>query len=386
MPTLDPLALSIALMRCPSVTPIDAGALDVLVNALEPLGFNCQSLPFSEENTASVHNLYARFGTKGRNLCFAGHTDVVPVGDISAWRIDPFQPEVIDGILYGRGAVDMKAAICCFGAATSEFLSEQPDFAESISFLITGDEEGPAINGTKKMLELLTHQGEKLDACIVGEPTNPAKLGEMIKIGRRGTISFELVVHGTQGHVAYPQLADNPVTHLVSILHTLKTHILDEGTPFFQASNLEITTVDVGNPTGNVIPAHAKACFNIRFNDLHTTEKLFVWVDAICKQNGARYDLRIISGKAEAFLTPKGKLTDVACAAIEEITGNAPEISTTGGTSDARFIKNYCPVIEFGLINQTAHKVDECIAVDDIFTLTKIYKRMIEKYFLTANI
>lgn len=386
MPTLDPLALSIALMRCPSVTPIDAGALDVLVNALEPLGFNCQSLPFSEENTASVHNLYARFGTKGRNLCFAGHTDVVPVGDISAWRIDPFQPEVIDGILYGRGAVDMKAAICCFGAATSEFLSEQPNFAESISFLITGDEEGPAINGTKKMLELLTHQGEKLDACIVGEPTNPAKLGEMIKIGRRGTISFELVVHGTQGHVAYPQLADNPVTHLVSILHTLKTHILDEGTPFFQASNLEITTVDVGNPTGNVIPAHAKACFNIRFNDLHTTEKLFVWVDAICKQNGARYDLRIISGKAEAFLTPKGKLTDVACAAIEEITGNAPEISTTGGTSDARFIKNYCPVIEFGLINQTAHKVDECIAVDDIFTLTKIYKRMIEKYFLTANI
>ncbi len=381
MPHLDPLALSIALMRCPSVTPVDAGALNVLIEALEPLGFRCEVVSFSQEGTEPVNNLYARWGNKGANLCFAGHTDVVPVGDRAAWRIDPFQPEVIDNVLYGRGAVDMKAAICCFAAAVSEFIEEHPGVDASLSFLITGDEEGPAINGTEKMLRHLIDKGEKLDACIVGEPTNPSMLGEMVKIGRRGTISFELVVHGTQGHVAYPQLADNPVTSLIAILHSLKNTVLDEGSAFFQPSNLEITTIDVGNPAGNVIPAMATAYFNIRFNDKHSAQSLYDWVEKLCQESGARYALRTVGGVAESFLTPKGHLSDVVCASIREVTGIMPEISTTGGTSDARFIKNYCPVVEFGLINQTAHKVDECIGVDDIFTLTKLYKRMIENYF-----
>jgi len=266
---MNSLELTQALIRCPSITPEDAGAIDLLTHHLTPLGFTCLTETFTESGTASVKNLYARLGNQGKNLCFAGHTDVVPVGDASAWRIDPFKPEVIDGVLYGRGVVDMKAAICCFIVAVAEYLKEHT-LTHSISLLITGDEEGPAINGTKKMLALLAERGEKLDACIVGEPTNPLKLGEMVKIGRRGSISFNLTVQGVQGHVAYPLLADNPITILIAILHALKAHRLDSGTEFFQPSNLEITTIDVGNPTGNVIPAKANATFNIRFNDLHT--------------------------------------------------------------------------------------------------------------------
>lgn len=379
---LNPLSLSVSLMRCPSVTPVDAGATQVLIDALAPLGFICRTLDFAEEGTEPVTNLYARFGTQGPNLCFAGHTDVVPVGDRAAWRIDPFDPQVIDGVLYGRGAVDMKVAICCFAAAAAEFIAEHKDFGGSLSFLITGDEEGPAVNGTQKVLNKLAAEGEKLDACIVGEPTNPLKLGEMVKIGRRGSVSFALTLHGTQGHVAYPHLADNPVTHLVRLLDRLKSHVLDEGTEFFPPSNLEITNIEVGNQAGNVIPAKATAYFNIRFNDVYSSKSLFSWVDSVCSEAKVRYELKTVSGIAESFLTPKGSLSDIVSAAVTEVTGLVPELSTTGGTSDARFIKDYCPVVEFGLINQTAHKVDECIAVDDIFALTKIYKRVIDKYFL----
>lgn len=381
MATINPLEFSIALISRPSITPVDAGAINLLVDTLTPLGFTCDTQTFSEDGTPPVKNLYARLGKEGKNLCFAGHTDVVPVGDEAAWRINPFKPEVIDGILYGRGVVDMKGAICCFIAAISEYLHERKTpFQESISLLITGDEEGPAINGTKKMLELIKKRGETLDGCIVGEPTNPTKLGEMIKIGRRGSISFSLTVHGTQGHVAYPQLADNPITTLVNILHALKAKPLDSGTEFFQASNLEITTVDVGNPTGNVIPAHASAAFNIRFNDLHTPESLKAHVTAICETFSSHYDLKF-SGIAESFITKGGDLSHIVAQAVTQVTGLTPELSTTGGTSDARFIKNYCPVVEVGLINQTAHKVDECVAAEDIFTLTKIYKAVLESYF-----
>ena len=378
--TINPLDLSIALIRCPSVTPVDAGAIDLLVETLGPLGFTCDTEVFHADNTPPVRNLYARLGSHGKNLCFAGHTDVVPVGDEKAWRIDPFKPEVINGILYGRGVVDMKAAICCFIAAVSEYLAERKEpLTSSISLLITGDEEGPSINGTTKMLQLLEKRGEKIDGCIVGEPTNPEKLGEMIKIGRRGSLSFQLTVHGVQGHVAYPHLADNPITTLVAILHGFKEKPLDSGTPFFQPSNLEATTIDVGNPTGNVIPARATAAVNIRFNDLHSQDSLKAWVKAICDKHSKHYDLTFGSS-SDAFLTKEGELSGLVASSVKEITGITPDLSTTGGTSDARFIKDYCPVVEFGLINQTAHKVDECVAAGDLFTLTKIYKKVIEGY------
>ena len=384
---LDPIELSRELIRCPSVTPADGGALGILVDTLTDIGFVCHRLPFSAENTPDVDNLYARFGTGSPNFCFAGHTDVVPVGDEGGWAIPPFEARIEDGRLYGRGASDMKTAVAAFVAATQRFLAERGDgFKGSISLLITGDEEGPAINGTKKVLEWLTEQGEKLDACIVGEPTNPEQLGDMIKIGRRGSLVVDLSVRGVQGHSAYPHLADNPVSKLTKMLYALDNTPLDDGNDHFQASTLAITTVDVGNPATNVTPAKAFARFNVRFNDEHTGESIITWVRKTCDAaNSGRsedYDIDVhITG--ESFLTPPGPLSDILSHAVEKATGRKPELSTTGGTSDARFIKDYCPVAEFGMSGQTMHKTDENVPIADIKALTDIYQTVLEEYFKT---
>ncbi len=380
---LDPVALAQALIRCPSVTPADGGALDVLESALEALGFACQRLVFSEPGTADVDNLYARLGAGQPNLCFAGHTDVVPVGDAAAWDVDPFAAEIVDGKLFGRGAADMKGAIGAFAAAVSHYLARHGHPDGSISLLITGDEEGPSINGTKKVLEWLAERGETLDACIVGEPTNPATLGEMVKIGRRGSLNGHLTVRGVQGHTAYPQLADNPIHRLVAMLNQLTETALDEGSEHFQPSTLQVTTVDVGNPATNVIPAIARASFNIRYNDLHDSKSLEHRLRGIFDRVGRDYELAIaVSG--ESFLTPPGKTSAVLSEAIEAVLGRVPEMSTTGGTSDARFIKDFCPTAEFGLVGTTMHKVNEHVAVTDIENLARVYLAMMERYFRTA--
>jgi succinyl-diaminopimelate desuccinylase len=376
----DPVELTQALVRCPSVTPADAGALDVLVRALEPLGFVCHRLRFEAEGTPPIDNLYARLGTSGPNLCFAGHTDVVPPGDASAWAADPFGGMIADGKLYGRGTSDMKAAIAAFVAAAGRRIAATGAPAGSISLLITGDEEGPAINGTRKVLDWLAEKGEVLDACIVGEPTNPNYLGEMIKVGRRGSITGYLTVHGTQGHVAYPHLADNPLPRLVRMLNALTAEPLDRGNAHFQPSTLAITTIDVGNPADNVIPAKGSASFNIRFNDEHTSDTLKDWIRQTCDGVGGPYDLSFrVSG--ESFLTPPGHLSDLVAGAIQRVTGHRPELSTTGGTSDARFIKNHCPVVEFGIVGQTMHKVDEHVGVADLKKLTEVYEAIIDGFF-----
>jgi len=379
--TIDALELARALIRCPSVTPEDAGALGVLEAALKPLGFSCHRLRFSEAGTPDVENLYARAGTGGRNFCFAGHTDVVPVGNEKAWTVNPFGAAVVDGVLYGRGASDMKGAVAAFAAAASRFLARRDDgFDGSISLLITGDEEGPSINGTRKVLGWLKERGERLDACVVGEPTNPTRLGEMIKIGRRGSLSGWITVSGTQGHTAYPHLADNPLPRLVRMLDSLATMILDDGTAHFQPSNLQLTTIDVGNSATNVIPGEARAAFNIRFNDLHTGESLIRRVRERLDQAGGRYELRTqITG--EAFLTPPGAFSELLAGAVERVTGRRPELSTTGGTSDARFIKDYCPVAEFGLVGQTMHKTDERVALADLAALADIYEAVLDGFF-----
>lgn len=379
--SIDPIELSRDLIRCPSVTPADGGALGVLEKTLSGLGFTCHRLPFSAEGTPDVDNLYARYGTGAPNFCFAGHTDVVPVGDEGGWAIPPFEARIEDGRLYGRGASDMKTAVAAFAVAAQRFLAERGDsFTGSISFLITGDEEGPAINGTKKVLEWLTEQGEKLDACIVGEPTNPNELGDMIKIGRRGSLVVDLSVRGVQGHSAYPHLADNPVTKLVKMLHALDNTPLDNGNDHFQATTLAITTIDVGNPATNVTPAHAFARFNVRFNDEHTSESIIKWVKKHCDAVSTDYDIKVhITG--ESFLTPPGPLSDILSQAVEKLTGRTPELSTTGGTSDARFIKDYCPVAEFGMSGQTMHKTDENVPLADIKALTDIYQTVLEEYF-----
>ncbi len=378
---IDPLDLSRALIRCPSITPVDAGALDVLGGALEGLGFACNRLTFSADGTDDVDNLYARLGEGGPNFCFAGHTDVVPVGDAGAWTVDPFGAEVVGERLFGRGAADMKCAVAAFVAAVARYLADRKAGRKgSISLLITGDEEGAAINGTVKVLDWLTERGETLDACLVGEPTNPAILGEMIKIGRRGSLGGQLTVNGIQGHVAYPHLADNPVRRLVRMLAAIDGTPLDDGTEHFPPSTVALTSIDVGNPVSNVIPARADAAFNIRFNDRHTGDSLAAWLDEQCREAGGDFDLRTtVSG--EAFLTPPGPLSDVIAAAIWRVTGRTPELSTTGGTSDARFIKDHCPVAEFGMINETAHKVDENVAVSDILALTDIYQAVLDGFF-----
>ncbi len=378
---IDPIELSRALIRRPSVTPKDAGALDVLQEALEGIGLTCTRLPFSQEGTPDVDNLYARVGSTAPNFCFAGHTDVVPAGDRAAWTADPFGAEIRDHRLYGRGAVDMKCAVACFAAATAGFLAERgADFGGSISFLITGDEEGPALNGTAKVLDWMEKAGEAIDFCLVGEPTNPKNVGDMIKIGRRGSLVGRLSVEGTQGHSAYPELADNPIPRLMKMLGAIIDTPLDDGTPHFPASTVAVTTIDVGNTATNVIPAKAKAVFNIRFNDLHGGESLEAMLRERFEAIGGRFTLDVtVSG--EAFLTPPGPLSEVISNAVQAATGKTPELSTTGGTSDARFIKDFCPVAEFGLINKTAHKVDENAKVGDIEILAAIYRDVLDRTF-----
>jgi len=377
---IDPVELAAALIKRPSVTPKDEGAIGVLAKVLAPLGFACHTVEFTEEGTAPILNLYARKGTGGRNFCFAGHTDVVPPGDLKSWSVDPFGGEVLNGALYGRGANDMKTAIACFAAAAEQFLAARPNFDGSISFLITGDEEAAAINGTRKLLEWVAAKGETLDACVVGEPTSAKELGDMVKIGRRGSMNGFLTVTGIQGHTANPHLADNAAHRLLKMLSALLAAPIDHGNERFPPTDLQISTIDIGNPTTNVIPGIAKATFNIRFNDQWTSAKLTEWLKQKLDADGGRYKLDIqVSG--ESFLTPPGEVSTILQRAIGEVTGRKPDLSTTGGTSDARFICRYCPVAEFGLVGLTMHKVDERAPVADIAALTKIYRSVLEHYF-----
>jgi succinyl-diaminopimelate desuccinylase len=383
MAEIDPVLLAQELIRCPSVTPEDAGAIGIVADAAERLGFSCHPLRFETSGTAPIENLYARIGTTGPNFCFAGHTDVVPVGDANAWRSDPFAAEIRDDVLYGRGAVDMKSGIAAFLAAAGHLLANgQP--RGSLSLLITGDEEGPNINGTKRVLEWLRGRGERLDHCLVGEPTSAARAGDTIKIGRRGSMRVEISVRGVQGHTAYPQRAINPIPILASLVSRLAEEPLDSGTPHFEPSTLVFTTFDVGNPAGNVSPAQAFAACNIRFNDRHTPETLLRRIEtmahALGHQTGSEISLRSSVGGV-AFVTQPGPFTELLSRAIETVTGAAPEFSTTGGTSDARFIKDFCPVAEVGLPGATMHKVDECVPVAEILKLTDIYTAVLEHYF-----
>ena len=383
--TIDPLNLSQALIKCPSVTPDSGEALDVLQDILSEMGFRCEQVNFSAADTPDVNNLYAKFGHSSPNFCFAGHTDVVPVGDLEAWTVDPFGAEIKKGMLCGRGASDMKTAIACFVAAVSRFIDTRDNnFKGSISLLITGDEEGPAINGTKKLLEWITEKGDVLDACLVGEPTNPNELGDMIKIGRRGSLNGYLTVSGTQGHTAYPHLADNPIHLIVKMLETITSKELDQGNDHFQASTIQVSTIDVDNPATNVIPAKARATFNVRFNDLHKATDIERWLregfDTVTNQTDSSYDL-ITKVSGEAFLSPPGQLSAVLSGAVTEVTGRTPVLSTSGGTSDARFIKDYCPVAEFGMVGATMHKIDESVKLVDLEALTAIYTTTLKNYF-----
>jgi succinyl-diaminopimelate desuccinylase len=370
------------LIRRPSITPRDEGALAIVAEALESLGFTCHRLVFGGGNGSDeIHNLYARRGTGRPNLCFAGHTDVVPAGLREAWSFDPFGAALRDGALCGRGAVDMKGAIAAFVAATERFLDERgAAFEGSISLLITGDEEGAAVNGTRKVLEWLAQRGETLDTCLVGEPTSARVLGDMIKIGRRGSLTGHLTAHGVQGHTAYPHLADNAAHRLVAMLHALTTAELDHGTAHFQPSTLQVSTIDIGNPTSNVIPASARATFNIRFNDSWTSEALKHWIAERIGAVGGRYTLDI-SVSGESFLVPPGAIGDRLAEAIRRVTGRTPEFSTTGGTSDARFIQAYCPVAEFGLVGLTMHQADERVELADLAALTEIYHVFLGLFF-----
>jgi succinyl-diaminopimelate desuccinylase len=375
----DPLALTQALVRCPSVTPEDAGALGIMEGALNRLGFACHRLVFSSADTPDIDNLYAKLGEGHPHLGFAGHTDVVPVGDPESWSVDPFAAEVRDGVLIGRGAADMKGALACFVVALARFL-EGRTFKGAISLLVTGDEEGPSINGTRKLLEWMGERGESLDACLVGEPTNPERLGEMIKIGRRGSLNVRLTVSGQQGHVGYPDLADNPIPRLMAMLTRIIETPLDEGTNHFQPSHVEVTSIDVGNEARGVIPAEARALFNIRYNNLHDARALEAWVRGRCDAVGGDYALEVRS-TGEAFLTEPGAFSALIAGAVERATGIAPELATVGGTSDSRFIKDYCPVLDFGLVGRTMHKVDEQVPVEDLHRLSDIYAAILEDYF-----
>jgi succinyl-diaminopimelate desuccinylase len=381
-PVIDPVALTRDLIRRPSVTPADEGAMAVLERALTALGFQCRRMKFED-----IENLYARRGTAGPNLCFAGHTDVVPTGAAEAWSAGPFEAEVRNGVLYGRGAVDMKGGVAAWVAAVSRVLSEG-EVPGSLSFLITGDEEGPALHGTKRVVEALMAEGEVIDACVVGEPSSQQVLGDTIKIGRRGSLNSWITVHGKQGHVAYPDRAANPAPVMARLLARLADHRLDDGYEAFQPSNLEITTIDVDNPATNVIPAEARARLNIRFNPTHTGDDLIAWLNAVAGEAQAASGLRIelehlCSGNA--FLTEVGPFVTGVQDAVEAATGRRPEASTTGGTSDARFIRAMAPVLELGLVGQTMHQIDERAPVAEIEALSEVYRRVIETFFARAS-
>ena len=384
MAKINELQLSKELIRFPSVTPKDAGAIKFLSKKLKKLGFTCKILEFKDKKSKPIKNLYARLGKKGPNLCYAGHTDVVPPGNINDWSINPFKPTVKNNHLIGRGANDMKSSIACFVSAVSKFLKDRSKFNGSISFLITGDEEGYAINGTKKVVDYLKMKREKIDFCIVGEPTNPKKLGEMIKIGRRGSLSGKIEIFGTQGHIAYPHLSNNPINALVNICKKLKEKKLDKGNKNFQPSNLEFTSINVDNKAHNVIPARARAQFNIRYNNIHNSKSLKKKINSLVKNISKKYKCSYkinYTVNGESFLTKPEKTIFMAKKIIKKITGINPKFSTTGGTSDARFIRKISPCLEFGLVNKTMHKIDECVSLKDLKNLTKIYQTILEDYF-----
>jgi len=385
MMTADPVAIARDLLRCPSVTPAEGGAIAYLHDVLSKAGFAVHRMTFAEPGTAPIENLYARIGSAQPNLVFAGHTDVVPPGDTKAWRHPPFAGEIDGGMLYGRGAVDMKGGIACFVAAALDYLAANGGAPKkgSISLLITGDEESIAVNGTVKLLQWAAERGEKFDHCILGEPSNLDAFGDTIKAGRRGSLNGTIIVHGRQGHVAYPDRFDNPIRGLVTLIAALQAP-LDQGSEQFDPSNLEFTTVDVGNPTVNLVPGEARARFNIRFNDRHSQASLKALIERRARDAAGgriRYSVEWQPSNADVFVTKPGPFTDLAAAAIAEMTGIKPKLSTTGGTSDARFIKDYCPVLEFGLVGQTMHQVDELVPVADLLALTAVYRRIIEKYF-----
>lgn len=383
----DVIELTRTLVRCESVTPREAGALQLLEQTLAPLGFACERMDFTQAGTDDVANLYARIGSGGKHFCFAGHSDVVPVGDLSSWTIGPFAAELSGGYLFGRGAADMKGAIAAFTDAAARFLARRGrDCGGSISLLITGDEEGPAINGTVKMLQRLAERGETIDACIVGEPTSSKRFGDMMKIGRRGSMTVDLVVRGVQGHVAYPERLDNAVHRLSAIIEALVREPIDKGSTHFQPTSLQFTTVDVGNPATNIAPGTAKARFNTRFNDLWTSKTLLAHLkerieranEALGGTGTVEYGVQV---SGESFYTPPGPLSDLVAGAVRDIAGVETELSTTGGTSDARFIRNYCPVLEFGLVGESMHKVDEKSAVADLKMLARVYETVLDRYF-----
>jgi succinyl-diaminopimelate desuccinylase len=384
MPNINELKLAKDLIKFPSITPKDAGAINFLSKQLRSLGFSCKILEFKDKKSKPIKNLYARLGKKAPNICYAGHTDVVPPGNLKDWTIDPFKPSIRKNHLIGRGANDMKSSIACFVSAVNKFLQKKSKFNGSISFLITGDEEGLAINGTKKVVDYLKRKKEKIDFCIVGEPTNPNKLGEMIKIGRRGSLTGKIVISGTQGHVAYPHLSNNPINTLISICKKLKDKKLDNGNKNFQPSNLEFTSINVDNKAHNVIPARATARFNVRYNNFHTAntlkKKISSMLSNICRANKCKYKVEFIAN-GDSFLTKPEKTIFMAKKIIKKITKITPKFSTTGGTSDARFIKKIAPCLEFGLVNKTMHKVDECVSLSDLKKLTKIYQNILEDYF-----
>jgi succinyl-diaminopimelate desuccinylase len=378
-----PVSLTRDLIRRPSVTPADAGALDVVERALKGVGFETHRLVFTETGTPDVDNLFATIGVGAPHLVFAGHTDVVPTGDVSRWRCDPFAGEIIENRIFGRGASDMKGAIGAFMAATIAYIGKHGAPKGTLSFLITGDEEGPSINGTVKMLDWARAKGVKFDHAIVGEPTNVSTLGDTIKIGRRGSLNGKIRVIGKQGHVAYPHRAENPVPVVARIVAALSSYVFDRGTSHFDPTNLEVSSIDVGNPAVNVIPGDARAQFNVRFNDAWTLETLRERITAIVKEaaGAARVELEFLPSNAVSFLTEPGAFTALVSDAVKDVTGLTPELSTSGGTSDARFITRDCPVLEFGLTNETIHAVDENARVADVEALAAVYERILEAYF-----
>ncbi len=378
--TVDPIALTADLIRCPTVTPAEGGALQLLDALLSDAGFETWRV-----DRAGTPNLYARWGARGANKSFGfnGHTDVVPVGDEAAWTVEPFGAEIREGIMYGRGATDMKSGVAAFAAAAIDFVTQTPPDG-AVILAITGDEEGPSTDGTLALLDWMQTQGEAMTACLVGEPTCPETMGEMIKVGRRGSLTSHFTVTGKQGHAAYPHRAVNPLPAMARLVDRLASHQLDQGSDHFDPSTLAVVTIDTGNPATNVIPAQSKASANVRFNDLHTSESVIAWMQAVADETAIDFGVQIdvqtrVSG--ESFLTPPGALSDLVSAAVEAETGLTPELSTTGGTSDARFVKNHCPVVEFGLVGKTMHQVDECVPIEQITQLKSIYTRILTDYF-----